>query len=112
MGTATDGKQVARYAAAYQAALEHTRPGRGQKKRARVKAGRVLGVGHQRVADVLVVARKLGLLGTPLVAKVAEPPKVAMDTGVPAYDQWTRLPVTFEQLRDALTGSAYVRGTP
>lgn len=106
MGTATDGKQVARYAAAYQAALEHTRPGRGQKKRARVKAGRVLGVGHQRVADVLVVARKLGSLGTTLVA---EPPKV--DRGPPMY-RWTRLPVTFEQLRDALTGSAYVRGTP
>lgn len=108
MGTATDGKLVARYVAAYQEALGHTRPGRGQKKRARVKAGRVLGVSQQRVADVLVAARKMGLLGTTLVQ---EPWESVTHRGTPVY-RWTRLPVTFEQLRDALTGTAYVRGTP
>jgi len=94
------------YAVAYKYALEHTRAGRRHKGRAAAKVARSKGVSPQYVADVLVVARKMGLLGTTLVQEPAP-----ASGGVPMY-RWSRLPVTFEQLRDALTGTAYVRGTP
>ena len=96
MGTTKDVKLVKEYVSAYQAALKNTRAGRGQKRRARVKAARGLGVSQQRVADVLVAARRLGLLDAAPTRKT------------PQYTS-RRLRVTLADVFEGLRGTPYMQ---
>jgi hypothetical protein len=95
MGTTKDVKLVKEYVSAYQAALKNTRAGRGQKRRARVKAARGLGVSQQRVADVLVAARRLGLLDAP--------------NKVPQFASRQKMRVTLADVFEGLRGTPYMQ---
>ncbi len=97
MGRTRDVKLVKEYVRAYRTALKNTRAGRGQKRRARVKAARGLGVSQQRVADVLVAARRLGLLDAAPTRKT------------PQYASRQKLRVTLADVVEGLRGTPYMQ---
>lgn len=95
MGVTKDVKLVKEYVKVYRTALKNTRAGRGHKGRARERAARDLGVSPQRVADVLVDARRLGLLDAPT-------------NKVPQYAS-RRLRVTLADVFEGLRGTPYMQ---
>jgi hypothetical protein len=95
MGATKDVKLVKEYVRVYRTALKNTRAGRGHKGRARERAARDLGVSPQRVADVLVDARRLGLLDAP--------------NKVPQYASRQKLRVTLADVFEGLRGTPYMQ---